>query len=223
MNSVAVIGGTGAEGFGLALRWSAAGIAIVIGSRDADRAKAAAARLRERTGSASVRGLENTEAASISDVVVVTVPFAGQAAIYKSIAQHVRADAIVVDCTVPLAVAVGGKAAHTLGVWQGSAAQQAASLLDKGRGVLCAAFHTLSASTLENLDDALDSDVLVCGSKNGKALVKELVETIPGLGYVDAGPLENARLVEPLTALLIGINRRYGIKGAGLRVTGLPE
>jgi NADPH-dependent F420 reductase len=223
VNSVAVIGGTGAEGFGLALRWSAAGIAVVIGSRDADRAKAAAARLRERTGSASVRGLENTEAASISDVVVVTVPFAGQAAIYKSIAQHVRADAIVVDCTVPLAVAVGGKAAHTLGVWQGSAAQQAASLLEKGGGVLCAAFHTLSASTLENLDESLDSDVLVCGSKNGKAVVKELVEAIPGLGYVDAGPLENARLVEPLTALLIGINRRYGIKGAGLRVTGLPE
>jgi NADPH-dependent F420 reductase len=223
VNSVAVIGGTGAEGFGLALRWSAAGIAIVIGSRDADRATAAAARLRERTGSGSVRGLENTEAASISDVVVVTVPFAGQAAIYKSIAQHVRADAIVVDCTVPLAVAVGGKAAHTLGVWQGSAAQQAASLLEKGRGVLCAAFHTLSASTLENLDESLDSDVLVCGSKKGKAVVKELVETLPGLGYVDAGPLENARLVEPLTALLIGINRRYGIKGAGLRVTGLPE
>jgi 8-hydroxy-5-deazaflavin:NADPH oxidoreductase len=223
LNSVTVIGGTGEEGFGLALRWAVAGIDVVIGSRAEERARAAASRLRERTGSAAVRGLENTEAAAASDVVVVTVPFAGQAVIYKSIAPHVRSDAVVVDCTVPLAAAVGGKAAHTLGVWQGSAAQQAVSLLEQGRGIPCAAFHTLSASTLENLEEPLDSDVLVCGSKRtAKGVVKDLVEAVPGLRYVDAGPLENARLVEPLTALLIGINRRYGVKGAGIRITGLP-
>jgi NADPH-dependent F420 reductase len=223
VNAVAVIGATGAEGFGLALRWAAAGIEVVIGSRDEARAESAAARLRERVRPASVRGTENSNAAAACDAVVVTVPFAGQAAIYKSIAPHIRPDAVVVDCTVPLAASVGGRAAHTLGVWQGSAAQQALSLLEKGRGVQCAAFHTLSASTLEALDEPLDSDVLVCGSKkDAKFVVKELIDAIPGLRYVDAGPLENARLVEPLTALLIGINRRYGIKGAGIRITGLP-
>jgi 8-hydroxy-5-deazaflavin:NADPH oxidoreductase len=223
VNAVAVIGGTGAEGFGLALRWALAGIEVVIGSRDEGRAESAANRLRERVRQASVRGLENSYAVAACDAVVVTVPFAGQATIYKSIAPHVRPDAVVIDCTVPLAAAVGGRAAHTLGVWQGSAAQQALSLLEKGRGVQCAAFHTLSASTLEALDEPLDSDVLVCGSKkDAKVVVKELIDAIPGLRYVDAGPLENARLVEPLTALLIGINRRYGIKGAGIRITGLP-
>jgi 8-hydroxy-5-deazaflavin:NADPH oxidoreductase len=221
--NVAVIGGTGEEGFGLALRWAAAGIDVVIGSRDAGRAESAAARLAERVESASARGLENPQAAEACDVVVVTVPFAGQATIYKSIAPHIRPEAVVVDCTVPLAAAVGGRAAHTLGVWQGSAAQQGAALLEKGRGTQCAAFHTLSATALEALDQPLDSDVLVCGGRKGKEVVKKLVEAIPGLRYVDAGPLENARLVEPLTALLIGINRRYGIKGAGIRVTGLPE
>jgi 8-hydroxy-5-deazaflavin:NADPH oxidoreductase len=224
MTPIAVIGGTGEEGFGLALRWAAAGLEVVIGSRDAGRAEAAAIRLQERVGSASVQGLENSNAVAASGVVVVTVPFAGQAGIYKSIAPHVRSEAVVVDCTVPVAAAVGGKAAHTLGVWQGSAAQQGAALLEKGKGVQCAAFHTLSASSLEQLEESLDSDVLVCGNKKeAKAVVKELVDAVPGLRYVDAGPLENARLVEPLTALLIGINRRYGIKGAGIKITGLPE
>lgn len=224
MSSVTIIGGTGEEGFGLALRWAAAGIDVVIGSRQAARAEAAASHLRARLSSASVRGMENSEAAAASEVVVVTVPFAGQAGIYKTIAPHLRAESIVVDCTVPLAAAVGGKASQTLGVWQGSAAQQAHSLLEKGKGVVCSGFHTLSASMLENLDETLEGDVLVCGSKReAKARVRELVERIPRLRYVDAGPLDNARIIEPLTALLIGINRRYGIKGAGIRITGLPE
>jgi NADPH-dependent F420 reductase len=218
---VTVIGATGAEGFGLALRWAAAGFEIVIGSRDSTRAKEAAERLRDRLPEASVEGLENPEAAAASGVVVVTVPFAGQAPIYKSIAESIREETVVVDCTVPLAAAVGGRASYTLGVWQGSAAQQALSLLDRGR--MCAAFHTLSAGALDDIESPLEGDVLVCGSKrDAKEVVKGLVESMPDLRYVDAGPLENARYVEPLTALLIGINRRYGIHGAGIRITGLP-
>jgi 8-hydroxy-5-deazaflavin:NADPH oxidoreductase len=224
VTQVTVVGGTGEEGFGLALRWAAAGIDVVIGSRDAGRARAAVQRLNEKLPSANVRGDENAVATAASDVVVVAVPFAGQAAIYKSIAPNVRNGAVVVDCTAPLAAAVGGKASHVLGVWQGSTAQQAASLLEKGKGIQCAAFHTLSASTLVDLEVPLDSDVLVCGgTKDAKSAVRELVEAVAGLRYVDAGPLENARIVEPLTALLIGINRRYGVKGAGIRITGLPE
>ncbi len=218
---MAVVGGTGDEGFGLALRWARAGIEVVIGSRDAGRADEAANRLRERVPDAPVTGAENSDAVASSELVVVTVPYAGQAAIYQSIAPHVREEAVVVDCTVPVAAAVGAKVTHTLGVWEGSAAQQAAALLE--RGTMCAAFHTLSATRLSDLDAEMEGDVLVCGTKkSARERVRRLVEAIPRLRYVDAGPLENARLVEPLTALLIGINRRYKVHSAGIHITGLP-
>lgn len=217
---VAVIGGTGPEGFGLALRWAVAGVPVVIGSRDEERAETSASRLRGLAPKAEVEGLLNHDAAAACDVVVVTVPFAGQAAIYKSIAEHVREDAVVVDCTVPLAAATGGRPTRVLGVWEGSAAQQALGLLPKGT-TLCAAFHSLAAAALGDLDNDLEGDVLTCGFKAGKPAVKELVEAIPNLRFVDAGPLEAARLVEPLTALLVGLNRRYKTHGAGLRITGI--
>jgi 8-hydroxy-5-deazaflavin:NADPH oxidoreductase len=217
---VAVVGGTGAEGFGLALRWARAGIEIIIGSRDEARAAAAAERLGGVVSGARVEGAENPEAVASAGVVVVTVPFAGQVATYRSIAPRVGEDTVVVDCTAPLAAATGGRASHVLGVWQGSAAQQAAAHLERGR--LCAAFHSLSASALHDLDHELDGDVLVCGPRAAKPVVAGLVDAIPGLGFVDAGPLDNARLVEPLTALLVGLNRRYGTDRAGIRITGLP-
>jgi 8-hydroxy-5-deazaflavin:NADPH oxidoreductase len=224
IDRVTVIGATGDEGFGLALRWAAAGIEVVIGSRSRERADEACARLRSRVPDARVLAMENPEAAAAAEVVVVTVPFAGQAAIYKSIAEHISADAVIVDATVPVAAAVGGRPTHILGVWQGSAAQQGQSLLPKGKGTMCAAFHSLAAAGLNDLDSPLDGDVLVCGSKKAaKATVKSLVEAIPNLRFVDAGPLDNARIVEPITSLLIGINRRYGIDRSGLRITGLPD
>jgi 8-hydroxy-5-deazaflavin:NADPH oxidoreductase len=221
-DQVAVIGGTGDAGFGLALRWSQAGIDVVVGSRAQDRAEKAAAGLRERVPEAEVSGLENAQAAASCDVVVVMVPFSGQAAIYRSIADHLRDGAIVIDGTVPVAAEVGGRPTHTLGVWQGSAAQQAAAFLPKGVR-MCAAFHTLSAAALDDLENHLQGDVLVCGPKAAKPRVKELVEAIPDLRFVDAGALENARIVEPITALLIGINRRYGTDRSGIRITGLPD
>ncbi len=217
---VAVIGGTGAAGFGLATRWAVAGLEVIIGSRDAGRAEEAAARLRSLGSDAKARGLANPEAAASAPAVVVAVPFAGQAAIYKAIAEHVHADAVVVDCTVPLAASVGGKASHVLGVWEGSAAQQGAGRLPEGVSV-CAAFHSLSATALTELDTPCEGDVLVCGPRPAHGVVQALVEAIPNLRYVNAGPLENARLVEPLTALLIGINRRYSTDRAGLRITGI--
>ncbi len=219
-DAVAVIGGTGAAGFGLAARWAAAGIEVIVGSRDAERAEEAAAQLRSLFPDARARGLANPDAAASAPAVVVAVPYAGQAAIYKSIAEHVG-DAVVVDCTVPLAASVGGKAAHVLGVWEGSAAQQGAARLPEGVKV-CAAFHSLSASALAEVETPCQGDVLVCGPRgSAQGVVRELVEAIPDLRYVNAGPLENARYVEPLTALLIGINRRYKTDGAGLRITGI--
>ena len=220
IDRVAVIGGTGAEGFGLACRWAAAGIEVVIGSRAQERATEAAARITATVAEARAEGLANADAAAAADVVAVVVPFAGQAAIYKSIAGHLGPEAVVVDCTAPLAAAVGGRAARVLGIWEGSAAQQAAALLPEGVS-LGAAFHSLAASSLGKLDTDLEGDVLACGPKAAKPVLKELAEAIPKLRYVDAGPLENARLVEPLTALLIGINRRYKLEGAGIKITGL--
>lgn len=220
IEKVAVIGGTGDEGFGLAFRWARAGIEVVVGSRDAGRAEAAAARLKDLVPDANVSGAENSAAVASSELVMVTVPFGGQAAIYKSIAESVRPDSVVVDGTVPVAAAVGAKVTHTLGVWEGSAAQQAAALLPKGTRT-CAAFHSLAATALNDPDYTMEGDVLVCGPKSAKPVVQELVEAIPGLRFVDAGPLENARIVEPITALLIGINHRYETDRSGIRITGI--
>jgi NADPH-dependent F420 reductase len=229
---VAVIGGTGDLGFGLALRWTLAGQDVVIGSREEGRAKDAAGRLErrvrernERTGlsvTPRVRGLENPAAAEISDVVLIAVPFSGVVPIYKSIAEHLRPDAVIVDATVPVEASLGGKATHVFGVWEGSAAQLGQAFLPK-ETKMCAAFHTLASGAVADLEHPLEGDVLVCGSKEAKAAVRRLVELIEGLRYVDAGPLDNARIVEPITALLIGINHRYGTDRAGIHITGLPD
>ncbi len=222
VDRVAIIGGTGEEGFGLALRWAKAGIEVTIGSRDQARGQGAAQRLIATVPDARAHGAANKDAAAAHDVVVVTVPFAGQATIYKSIADHVREDAIVIDGTVPVSAAVGGRPTTVLGVWQGSAAQQASSLLPKSV-ITMGAFHTLAAKAVGELETPLEGDVLVCGPKKGKPVVRELVEAIESLRFVDAGGLEQARIVEPLTALLIGINRRYKTDRAGVRITGLPD
>jgi NADPH-dependent F420 reductase len=221
VDRVAIIGGTGEEGFGLACRWARAGIQVVIGSRDPARAESAVARLRSAVPRARAEGRANPEAAAAAEVVVVTVPFEGQAATYRSIAPAVGDDAVVIDCTVPLAAAVGGRASRTLQVWEGSAAQQAAALLE--RGSLCSAFHSLSAAALVALEEEIEGDVLACGPRRAKDAVATLVAAIPRLRFVDAGPLDSARLIEPITALLIGINRRYGVAGTGIQITGLPR
>jgi 8-hydroxy-5-deazaflavin:NADPH oxidoreductase len=229
---VAVIGGTGDLGFGLALRWTMAGLDVVIGSRELDRARDAAARLERRlleenermslSVTPRVRGLENPAAAEAGDVVLVAVPFSGIVPIYKSIAEHLRPDATIIDATVPVEASLGGKATHVFGVWEGSAAQLGQAFLPKGTK-MCAAFHTLASGAVGDLGRPLDGDVLVCGGREAKGAVRRLVEMVEGLRYVDAGPLENARIVEPITALLIGINRRYGTDRAGIRITGLPD
>jgi NADPH-dependent F420 reductase len=217
-----VIGGTGAEGFGLATRWADAGVEVIIGSREAAKAESAAQRLSAMVPDGNVRGAENPEAAAAAGVVVVTVPFAGLPAIYRSISEHLAEGTVVIDGTVPVQASIGGKSTHVFGVWEGSAAQLARSLLPP-HIKMCAAFHSLSAGALSDRDAALHGDVLACGSKDGKEAVKGLTEAIPELRYVDAGPLENARIVETITALLIGINRRYKIHGAGVHITNLPE
>ena len=222
---IAVIGGTGDLGLGLALRWVAAGMHVHIGSRDKAKAEAAAQRVREavkagESADVSVTGLENPQAAAQASIVVLTVPFPAQAAILKSIKGSLQG-AILVDTTVPLAATVGGKASRMLGVWQGSAAAQARGLTPAGTPVI-SAFHNVSAEVLQDLSATPDCDILVCGDdENAKRTFFPLVKLIPGLRPVDAGPLEMSRIVESVTALLISLNVRHKLHHAGIRITGL--
>jgi NADPH-dependent F420 reductase len=219
---IAVVGGTGPEGSGLALRWARAGLDVVIGSRQAARGEEAAEAIRSQVGpNARVQGAANAEAVALAETIVLTVPFNAQLDTLKSVASSLRPGQVLVDCTVPLASAVGGRATAVLGVWQGSAAQQAASAVPRGVSVV-GAFHNVSAHHLRELGHPVECDVLVCGD-NGEAKdrVRRLVEAIDGCRYIDAGPLANARIVESITALMIGLNIRYKVPGAGIRVTGL--
>ena len=219
---IPIIGGTGALGWGLAMRWARAGQHVVIGSRDPGRAGEAAERVRAIAPDATVEGLVNAEAVGQGSVVFLTVPFRNQSENLTNLKDALRPGQILVDCTVPLAAAVSGKATRSLGVWQGSAAQQAQEMVPEGVAVV-AALHTVSAPTLNDAEAELDEDVLVCGDRKAdKARVARLIEEIPGLRAVNAGALEMARIVEQLTPLLISINARYKTH-AGLRVTKLPD
>jgi len=220
-DSVSIIGGTGALGLGLALRLAQQGMPIVIGSRDAERAAEAATDATGRLPDGSFEGLANDEAAKRSEIVFLTVPFRSQSETLTNLKNHLHEGQILVDCTVPLAAAVSGKATRMLGVWQGSAAQQAAEMVPEGVRVV-SALHTVSAEGLRDLDHVLDEDTIVCGKKADKAPVIELINRIEGLRAVDGGLLENSRTTEALTALLIGFNVRYKTH-AGLKITGLPE
>jgi hypothetical protein len=218
---IAILGGTGPAGMGLALRWARAGETIIIGSRDAQRAQEAADSIKEIIGDqARVSGAENSAACAAADLLVLTVPFESQAALLKQRKPAIRPGSILIDATVALAAGVGGRASRTLGVWQGSSAQQAAELVPKGVSVV-AAFHNLSADLL-NGDEALDCDVIVCSDDpNALQLTRSLAAKIPGVRAIDGGKLENARTLEQITALLIGLNIRHKGHG-GIRITGLP-
>jgi NADPH-dependent F420 reductase len=219
---VAIIGASGALGFGLAVRLARAGVPIAIGSRDAARAEEAAERARATIPGASCTAHENTDAARAASVVILSVPFRNHSETLTNLKEVLRPGQLVIDATVPLAAAVSGKATRMLGVWQGSAAQQVAEMVPDGVRVV-SALHTVSAASLSDLEHPLDQDVLICGDKRAdKQEAAQLIERIDGLRCVDTGRLEMARITESLTALLIGVNSRYKVH-AGIRLTGLPD
>lgn len=219
---IPILGGTGALGYGLAVRWARAGLEVVIGSREADRAAEAAEKVRNAVPGASVEGLVNEEAAGRGPIVFLTVPFRNQSETLNNLRGALEPGQTLVDCTVPLAAAVSGKATRSLGVWQGSAAQQAQEMVPEGVTVV-SALHTVGAPTLADLEATLDEDVLVCGDRKAdKTPVARLIQRIDGLRAVNAGPLETARIAEQLTPLLISINVRYKTH-AGLKLTGLGD
>jgi 8-hydroxy-5-deazaflavin:NADPH oxidoreductase len=220
---IAILGGTGAEGTGLANRFARAGESVVIGSRDAARAKETAERLRSDIGGpAQIEGADNVAAAGQCEIAFLTVPFSGQAALLKQLKSVWKPGTVVIDTTVPLMASVGGSPTRMLGVWQGSAAEAAREGLPTSVSI-AAAFHNLSAELLAG-DAAVECDVLVCSDdEKAKSLAMELAGKIPGVRAFNGGKLEQARIAESVTALLIGLNIRYKVHSAGVRFTGLPN
>ena len=222
---IAIIGGTGDQGKGLALRWARAGFEIIIGSRDRERAKAASAETRAMLNASGANnfdldGATNADAAAAAQIIVLTIPFAAHIPTLKEIREKINTGSLIVDVTVPLEPAVGGKPTRVLGVWAGSAAEQCRELAPEGVQVV-SAFQNVGAEALARLDREVECDVIVCGDdKEAKQRLRPLVAAIPGCRYVDGGPLANSRTVEAITALLIGLNIRYKTH-TGLRITGV--
>jgi NADPH-dependent F420 reductase len=222
-DAIAILGGTGDQGLGLALRFARAGRPVVIGSRKEERAQAAAKEVAGAVPGADVAGFENAEATRRGGIVILSVPFEHTAATVKAIREALTPEQIVVSMGVPLATAIGDGAVRTIGVWQGSCAELVASLMPPGVEVV-SAFQNVSAHRLQHLEEPVACDVLVSGAKAPRERVMALCGLVPGLRAVDGGPLANARYVEAWTALLIGLNIRYKVsEGLGFRLTGLPE
>ena len=218
---VSIIGASGALGFGLAVRLARAGGAVVIGSRDAERAEQTVARARSAVPEGTFSGADNAGAAAAAQIVILAVPFRNQSETLNNLRDALRPGQLLIDATVPLAAAICGRATRTIGVWQGSAAQQAQEMVPEGVAVV-SALHTIGARPLRDLDHALDEDVLLAGDRRAdKARVAALLDRIDGLRCVDCGRLEMARLTEQLTALMISVNVRYKTH-AGVKITGLP-
>jgi hypothetical protein len=216
--SIAVLGGTGKEGKGLAYRWAKAGYLVHIGSRDPEKAKAAAAELTEMLGEgSSIEGLGNLEAARQANMVVLTVPYAAHRSTLEAVKEELKGK-ILIDVTVPL---VPPKVATVQMPPAGSAAQEAKEILGNDTQI-CTAFQNISYEHL--LDDSyLECDVLVTGtSKEARAETIKLVEAA-GLTGWDAGPIENSVVVEGMTSVLIGINKKYGSTHAGIKITGVAK
>jgi NADPH-dependent F420 reductase len=219
---VAVIGASGALGFGIALRLAQAGVPVAVGSRDFDRASETVERAQAAVPKIICTPHDNAGAVRAASVVILSVPFRNQSETLTNLKQALRPGQLLIDATVPLAAAVSGRATRMLGVWQGSAAQQAQEMVPAGVRVV-SALHTISATALNELEHPLQQDVLLCGdSRADKREAAELLERIASLRCVDCGRLEMARITESLTALLISVNARYKAH-AGIRLTGLPD
>ncbi len=216
MKTLAILGGTGKEGAGLAMRWALKGYQVVIGSREASKAETRAAEMNAELAGDYLTGMANAAAAAAADMVILSVPYSAQQATLASVRENCRGK-ILVDLTVPLRppeiMAVNLPAG-------GAAALEAQEILGPDVTVV-AAFQNVSAVKLRQLDRDVDCDVLVCAdSEAARAAVSDLV-TAAGMRAIDAGPLKNAVAAESLTPILLHINRAYKVKGAGIRITGL--
>ncbi len=220
---IAIVGGTGDQGIGLALRFVKAGLEVIIGSRDVEKAENVVNTIKNilKDDSLNIYGMTNSEAADNGDLVIMTVPLQAQMGTIFSIKDHVE-NKILVDATVPLDSCIGGKPVRYVNVWEGSAAERTAEFLKDKKAIIISAFNNISAASLINIEADVDCDCLISGDDDeAKAEVIRLAEMIPGVRGIDCGFLENARMVEKITPLLINLNIRNKIKLAGIRITAL--
>jgi hypothetical protein len=216
--TIAVLGGTGNEGPGLAMRWAQAGHTVIIGSRKADKAERIAQELNEKLGEDLITGLENPAAAHACELAVLTVPYFAQNALLETLKDELRGK-ILINVTVAMKPP---NVAQAFIPPEGSACEQAQEILGAEVAVV-AAFQNVGAHNLEPLDHPVDCDVLICGDDaEAKAVARRLAEDI-GTRGIDAGPLANAKVVEGLTSVLISINKQYKVPGSGIRITGLAD
>ena len=220
---IAIIGGTGDQGLGLALRFVKSGEHVIVGSRDIKKAENAVKLIKDMLNDENLPNLSamtNEDATTNGDIVVLTVPLQAQMITLKSIKEYVQ-DKIFVDATVPLEGCIGGKPTRFVDLWEGSAAERSAAFLGNDVRVV-SAFCNLSAASLTNINEDVECDCLISGDDSqANAIVMELAEKISGVRSIECGPLENARIVEKITPLLINLNIRNRIKLAGIRITGL--
>jgi len=223
ISSIAIIGGTGKQGSGLALRLARKGRRIIIGSRSEEKAISVAAKMKNRLKyEYDIIGTSNFKAASQSNILILCVPIEAQLDTLKSISKTFTENKILIDVSVPLETCIGGKPDTLICLWQGSAAQRAAHLVPDTVKVV-SAFQTISSSALHNLSKSVDSDVIVCSnSDSARKIVMAIAEEIVGVRALDGGVLSNSRIVEALTPMLIHLNIRYNINDAGIRISGLP-
>ena len=220
---IAIVGGTGDQGLGLALRFAKSGEQVLVGSRDVKKAKNAVILIKNMLNKkdlSNVSAMTNEEATTNADIIILTVPLQAQMITIKSIKDHIQGK-IFVDATVPLEGCIGGKPTRFVDLWEGSAAERSAAFLGKEARVV-SAFSNISAASLNNINHNVECDCLISGDDpEANKPVLELAEKIPGVRAIECGPLENARIVEKITPLLINLNIRNRIKLAGIRITGL--
>ena len=218
---IAIIGGTGGQGLGIAIRFVQAGEDVIIGSRTIEKAQAAVDKLKGLLGDVSnVKAADNSDAAAEAELLVLTVPLAAQKSTLLSIKEGAK-DKILLDATGPLESAIGGSPIEYVALWDGAAAERSAKIL-KDSKVICA-FNNISSAALMNFKEPIDCDCLISGDDaDSKVVAAELIEKIPGVNVIDCGPLERAKIIEKITPLLIGLNIRNKTQFGGIRITGLP-
>lgn len=219
---IAIIGGTGGQGLGIAIRFVQVGEAVIIGSRTIEKAQAAVDKVNDLLGKVeNVKAAENADAAAEAELLVLTVPLAAQKSTLLTIKEGAK-NKILLDATGPLESAIGGSPIEYLDLWEGAASERAAKIL-KDTNVICA-FNNISSAALMNFNKPIDCDCLISGDDAGsKVVASELIEKIPGVKAIDCGPLARAKIIEKITPLLIGLNIRNKTQFGGIRITGLGK
>ena len=222
---VAIIGGTGPQGLGIAKRFAIEGVEIIVGSRKEEKALTIVEETIEelKDYDLNIVGMANEDAAKAGDILILTVPLAAQKPTLESIKEFCN-DKIILDATVPLETAIGGKPFRFVDLMEGSAAERTEKILEgTGAKVICA-FCNISNSHLSNIPNEIDCDCLIAGNdKEAKEVASELINKIPGIQAIDCGILEKSRIIEKITPLLIGLNIKYKSHYGGLRITGIPK